>query len=123
VLPLGFTVSGVLRLQSGVHFSAAGTPVDVDGDGIVSTRPQNTRRNQFEGPSYQNLDVRVEKSFDLGSTGNQISILAEAFNLTNEENAKSIVNDFVNGAPGPNFGDVRVPLSGREIQLGVRWRM
>lgn len=121
VLPLGFTVSGVLRLQSGLHFSAAGPPTDVDGDGIVSPRPPETRRNQFEGPSFQNLDVRVEKSFSLAG-GHEVSILAEAFNVTNEDNARVINNAWIDGMPGPDFGKVRVPLPGREIQLGVRWR-
>jgi hypothetical protein len=123
VLPLGFTVSGALRLQSGIHFSAAGTLADVDGDGISSSRPPNTERNEFEGPSYQNLDVRVEKTFKLGSTGHELSILAEAFNVTNEANARLIDNDFVEESADVDFGEVRVPLPGREIQLGVRWRM
>jgi outer membrane receptor for ferrienterochelin and colicin len=122
VLPLGFTLSGALRLQSGLRFSAAGTLVDVDGDGISSSRPLTTERNQFEGPSYQNLDVRLEKRFRLGDR-HELAVLAEAFNVTNEANARLIDNGFVGGAPVANFGGVRVPVSGREIQLGVRWRM
>ena len=32
-LPLDFWISGVMRATSGVHFSAAGTPIDYDGTG------------------------------------------------------------------------------------------
>jgi len=70
----------------------------------------------------KNLDLRVEKSFRAGAR-HELAILAEAFNVTNEDNARLIDDGFVGSAPGPNFGEVRVPLSGREIQLGVRWRM
>jgi outer membrane receptor protein involved in Fe transport len=117
--PAGFWVSGVFRATSGVHFSAVGSPIDYDGDGIVSTRPVGTRRNQFTGPSTKNLDLRVEKRFHLGGRS-QFSVLAEGFNVTNARNPRLIDAGFVSGQPGPKFGTVNVPLPGREIQFGVR---
>lgn len=118
-LPAGFRVSGVFRATSGVHFSAAGPPTDYDGDGIVSTRPQGTKRNEFTGPSSRNLDLRVEKRVNLGKRA-AFSVLAEAFNVTNARNPRLIDAGYVDGQPVPDFGTTRVPLFGREIQFGLR---
>jgi outer membrane receptor for ferrienterochelin and colicin len=118
-LPANFWFSGVLRATSGTYFSASGTTVDYDGDGIASRRPRNTRRNQFVGPSSVNLDLRAEQRFRVGA-GMEASVLVEGFNVLNEKNPRLIDASYVAGVPGPNFGNVLVPLSGRELQLGVR---
>jgi len=118
-LPLDFWISGVMRATSGFHFSAAGTPIDYDGDGISSRRPRGTERNQFTGPSTFNLNLRVEKRLRFGKR-TAVSILAEGFNVTNARNPRLIDTAYVSGQPGPNFGEVLVPLPGREIQLGLR---
>jgi hypothetical protein len=117
-LPAGFRVSSSFRATSGVYFSAVSTPVDYDGDGIVSTRPADSERNAFRGPGTRNLDLRLEKGFRLGKTS--VAVLAEAFNLTNARNPSLIEASYVDGRPGPGFGTTRVPLPGREIQLGLR---
>ncbi|HKZ53347.1 MAG TPA: hypothetical protein VJ085_08715, partial [Candidatus Acidoferrales bacterium] len=120
-LPLGFRVSGVFRATSGVYFSASGPFTDYDGDGIVSTRPANTKRNEFSGPSTANIDLRIEKRFTFAERYT-LSGLVEFFNLTNRRNPLLINNFFVGGVPGPDFGTVRVPLPGREIQFGIRFQ-
>ena len=117
-LPAAFRVSAILQWTSGMYFSAVGSPIDYDGDGISSLRPPGTTRNQFLGPSTKNVDMRLEKRFDV--SGAAVSAIAEAFNLTNAKNPALINNFYVNGAPGPGFGTARVPLPGREIQLGMR---
>ena len=119
-LPLNVWISGVVRATSGVFFSAAGASIDYDGDGISSTRPRYTTRNQFRGPATTNVDLRVEKRFTIGRY--TAAGLVEAFNITNAINPKLIDNFYQNGAPGPNFGAVKVPLSGREAQIGLRLR-
>jgi hypothetical protein len=48
-------------------------------------------------------------------------VLIEAFNLTNARNPRLIDSAWVNGAPGPTFGSVHVPLPGREAQIGFRF--
>jgi hypothetical protein len=118
-LPLNVWISGVFRATSGVYFSAAGAPIDYDGDGISSTRPRGTTRNQFRGPAIANLDFRVEKRFTIGRY--TAAGLIEFFNLTNAGNPKLIDNFYQNGARGPNFGAVKVPLPGREAQIGLRF--
>jgi hypothetical protein len=120
-LPAGFRFSGVFRATSGVDFSATGTPYDIDGDGIVETRPIATKRNQFRGPANVNLDTRIEKRFTFRERY-VASALVEFFNLTNQANPKLINPFFVNGAPGPQFAQVRVPLPGREVQFGLRFQ-
>jgi hypothetical protein len=119
-LPLGFRFSGVFRATSGVYFSAAGSPIDYDGDGISSTRPPGTKRNQFRGPASANLDVRIEKRFRFADRFT-VSPLAELFNVTNQANPELINNAWINGGPGPDFGKVRVPLPGREVQFALRF--
>src|SRR5205807_1410276 len=119
--PGGVSVSGIVRLASGSYFSAAGAPIDYDGDGISSSRPLGTKRNQFLGPSTKNVDLRIEKRFAMSRSAT-LSAVVEFFNLTNSTNPKLIDNAYVNGAPGPSFGTVKVPLSGRETQLGMRLR-
>ena len=121
VLPADVTVSAVAQATSGVYFSAVGAPIDYDGDGIASFRPPDTGRNDFRGPKTFNLDLRVEKALPIGPTG-RLGLLAEFFNLTNGANPRLINNGFVGNAPAPDFGSTRVPLPGREMQLGVRCR-
>ena len=117
-LPLNVWISGVFRATSGVYFSAGGASIDYDGDGVFSDRPLNTTRNEFRGPATANLDLRVEKRFTIGRY--TAAGLIEFFNLTNASNPKLIDNFYQNGAPGPGFGTVRVPLPGRETQIGLR---
>ncbi|HEY3052272.1 MAG TPA: TonB-dependent receptor [Thermoanaerobaculia bacterium] len=120
LLPSGFSFSGVLRAASGAFFSASTAPaIDYDGDGISSRRPRGTKRNQFEGPSTFNLDLRVEKSFRVAQLMDA-SLIVEGFNVTNRKNPKLIDASYVGNAPSATFGDVLVPLPGRELQLGVR---
>jgi hypothetical protein len=119
MLPAGFSFSGVLRATSGTYFTASSAPIDYDGDGISSRRPRGTKRNQFTGPSTFNLDLRAEQSFRVGS-GMDASLLVEGFNVTNAKNPRLIDAAYVSGAPGRTFGDLLVPLPGRELQLGVR---
>jgi hypothetical protein len=120
-LPVGLRVSGVLRGTSGYYFSAAGTPTDYDGDGIFSTRPPNTKRNQFRGPASVNLDTRFEELFRFAERYD-LSALVEFFNITNQANPKLTNNFFLSGAPGPQFGPVLVPVPGREVQMGLRFQ-
>lgn len=119
-LPLGLRFSGVLRMTSGVYFTAFQDPVDVDGDGIYGLTAPGTKRNQFRGPMTANLDLRLLKKFKFGERF-AASLLGEVFNLTNARNPADINNFFVSGKPGPDFGKTRTPLPGREAQLGLKF--
>lgn len=118
-LPLSLLVSGILRATSGVYFSAAGPPIDYDGDGIRSRRPADTRRNEFRGPATAELDLRVEKAWPLAE-GRRVGLLVDVFNVTNARNPLLIDNAFLGAEAGPTFGETRVPRPGRELQLGIQ---
>lgn len=127
-LPVGFLLSGVFHANSGVYFTATGSPYTLDGSGILTTRPITTKRNQFLGPANVDLDMRVEKRFTFHERY-VASVLAEFFNLANRANPQTINTFFTgctgectNGVPGPQFGKILVPNPGREVQLGLRLR-
>lgn len=119
-LPANVIASGVLRGTSGTFFSASSpsSPKDYDGDGIRSSRPIGTVRNQFIGPKSFNVDARLEKRIAIGRY--TASGLVEFFNLFNADNPRTIQNTYVNGAPVADFGTALVPFPGREAQFGVR---
>jgi hypothetical protein len=65
------------------------------------------------------LNLRLQKDFHVASSV-AASLILEGFNVTNRKNPRLIDSSYVGGAPSATFGDVRVPLPGRELQLGVR---
>ena len=64
--------------------------------------------------------MRIEKRFAIGRY--TASALLECFNLTNASTPGLIDNFYQNGVPGPTFGTVKIPLPGRETQVGFRLR-
>lgn len=114
--PLGIVVSGMLRYHSGFpYLEHANT--DLNGDGtILDLRPGVSRVNSGRGDSFSQLDVRVSKDFTFANDMG-IELLAEVFNVLNEENAAR-PDRF--GEPNAFAGD---PLQGEQrlAQLGVRF--
>ena len=119
-LPLDFRVSAIYRAQSGFPFSSFGAISDPDGNDSFTTRDLSIERNSLEGPSYQNLDVRVSKAFALGER-KRITLLVEFFNVTNEQNASSV--ELLPNTPNrlSRQGDAVQVLPGREGQVGIRF--
>ena len=113
-LPWDVNLGGIAYWRSGSVFSPRGIQ-DLDGDGLVDQRDTTQPRNAFRTNPYADVDLRGEKVVKLPG-GQQISVLAEAFNLFNRANVAS-----VNGVEGPSFGQPVSFLSGREIQIGVRY--
>jgi hypothetical protein len=113
-LPFRIRLAAVGSFRDGPAFSPRGI-IDSDGDGLVDQRDLSQPRNDFRTDDYLNFDLRAEKLFTIGAT-HELSLLVEAFNLTNEDNVAS-----VNNVVGPGFGTPNSFLSGREVQLGVRY--
>jgi outer membrane receptor protein involved in Fe transport len=113
-LPLDIRLSGIAYHRDGPAFSPRGIS-DTDGDGLVDQRDLSIPRNSVRVDDVFNVDLRLEKPFRLGN-GHEITLLAEAFNLTNEANVSG-----VNTVSGNDFGTPNDFLPGREIQLGVRY--
>ncbi|MEM7584529.1 MAG: acetylornithine deacetylase/succinyl-diaminopimelate desuccinylase family protein [Acidobacteriota bacterium] len=114
LLPWDIRFSGSLFWRSGNAFSPRGI-VDTDGDGLVDQRDVSVPRNDFRVANFFNVDLRLEKSFRLGGD-HEISLLVDAFNVTNEDNVSN-----VNAVQGPDFGVPNSFFPGREIQIGARF--
>jgi len=141
---LRFVMSGVFRLPArftiGTTFIyGSGQPwnrligYDYNGDGKNSDRLEGVDRNDQDGPSFKQVNLRVTWTLPVGGGG--IDIIAEAFNLFNTTNfdVNSIDNfEYLAGplltnpdipfVENPNFGQYRDALDPLEIQLGVRWQ-
>jgi hypothetical protein len=137
---LRFVLSGVFRLPANFSLGAtyiygSGQPwnrlvgVDVNGDGKNSDRLPGVARNDEEGPTFSQFNLRVTWTIA------GLDIIAEAFNLFNETNydVNSINNfEFLSyptfatpDAPiveNPAFGTYSATLQPLEIQLGLRYR-
>jgi outer membrane receptor protein involved in Fe transport len=114
VVPLDIHVSGIVFWRSGSAFNPRGIQ-DLDGDGLVDQRDTTQPRNAFRTKSYGNVDMRVEKRFNIMHQSS-ITVLLEAFNLLNRANVRSVTD-----VAGANFGTPTTYFSGRELQLGVRY--
>jgi hypothetical protein len=114
VLPLDIHVSGIAFWRSGSAFNPRGIQ-DLDGDGLVDQRDTTQPRNAFRTKAFSDIDLRVEKRFNL-MRQSEITLLVEAFNLFNRANVRSVTD-----VAGDNFGTPTTFFHGREIQIGVRY--
>jgi outer membrane receptor protein involved in Fe transport len=125
-LPWKVELSGILRAQSGFHYSQgpADGGSDFDGDGLFNGQglsfdgqfPQYSR-NRYTAPGFVNMDTRIAKRFNIGERV-RAQVLFEFFNLFNTGNVAA-----VQGLAGtsPAFGSTVQRLPGREGQIGVRF--
>ena len=74
-IPFDINVSGIVNWQSGAAFNPRGI-TDQDGDGLVDQRDVSVPRNDFRTDPFFNVDLRVEKRFDLRGRGSLLRIAA-----------------------------------------------
>ena len=82
----------------------------------------NLGRNTILGPGFANVDLSVEKSFNLRESANVV-FRAELFNIMNHANwgLPTTIALTASGAPGGNAGRIRDTVtSSRQIQFGLR---
>jgi hypothetical protein len=122
-LARNWIISGVYTLQSGQPYSAY-VNRDINGDGnAFNDLAPGTTRNQYRLPMQSSIDPRVARDFYVGARG-KLSLIWEAFNLTNRPNYVS-VDDTVYTAGGGGLSLNR-PIGGsaladgRVMQLAVR---
>jgi hypothetical protein len=139
----GWQFSTIVSLQSPDYFTKfAGS--DVNGDIFgnndrVGIEPRNT----FKGDSYQSVDIRLSRMFNI-TERMRLQALAEAFNLLNTLNVHYYntaygAADFCNfasdpvaqgcgpgpffreGSPNASYGTPRALFNPRQLQLAVRF--
>ncbi len=117
-LPWQFQLGGILRAQSGFHFSRFDAlNRDPDGNANFNGIDFTAGRNAFTAPAFVNLDMRFSKRFDLGDRV-KVQLLFEFFNLLNRQNPRAVQNR-ENIATEP-FSSITQVLPGREGQIGIR---
>ena len=117
-LPWQFQLSGILRAQSGFHFSqVAATLADHDGDGATNAIDVNAGRNAFTAPAFVNLDMRFAKRFKITERVSA-QVLFELFNVFNRQNPAAIGQQ--QNVTSQPFGAATQVLPGREGQFGFR---
>jgi hypothetical protein len=148
-LPAGFDVSTTTRLTSGRPFNATvGSAGDLNRDGQTTDRPMVDGaimpRNAFRNTAFSNVDLRVERAFELPAQKGRIILSVDLFNVFNADNvqigssnmAYGVGTTVLNGnllgvAPPANFGQLRdsqrqylltnTPGDPFQAQIGLRW--
>jgi hypothetical protein len=90
-------------------------PNDRNGDTVFNDRPTGTGRNTGTGFDYRTLDLRLSRTFPIGSRVS-IETLADVFNILNRANYQ-VPNNIITS---PSFGKPTAVNDPREVQLGVR---
>lgn len=117
-LPLGVFLTGVVRANSGRHYTIT-TGRDDNRDTNLTDRPPGVPPNSERGPRYVNFDLNISKAFFLGgSSGTNVNVFA---NMTNA------LNRVHYGTPSgvmtsPNFGRSTSAQDPREIEAGIRFQ-
>ena len=108
----GVSVSGDYSYLSGGAWGRTATITGLrQGNLIVRIEPVGTRRTD---PSSQ-VDLRVEKTFRVGSSGPTVGIYVDVFNLTNQGIALGIIE-----ASGGTFGTPSTWSSARSARVAGR---
>jgi hypothetical protein len=129
--PSSFTVTPIFRSNSGRPFNLlVGSDLNQDFHSTTD-RPPFAGRNTGRGPNFWTVDLRLTRPIQLGDTG-KIELIAEAFNIFNRLNFRSVNNTV--GVLAPPFEvEGRRDLSPsqplaftsafdpRQIQLGARF--
>ena len=129
----GWTLAPDITLGSGFPFTAvAGS--DLNGDGVNNDYPLWGGRNNFRGPGFKEVNVRLSRRFPLYAERLSLEIIGEAenlFNTTNPSCSAAGCSGAINTTYGPtmlrlptnvNFRQVTSDFNSRQIQIGGRFR-
>lgn len=114
VLPYEIGFSGSWKVQSGFNYARTiSVTMPVEGTRTIRVQPIDSNRY----PSVAILDLRLDKSLDMGKFG-KIQPMLDIFNIMNSGVPTSIRT--TNTATAP-FNDVTAILNPRVIRFGVRF--
>ncbi|HYE89095.1 MAG TPA: carboxypeptidase regulatory-like domain-containing protein [Vicinamibacterales bacterium] len=114
VLPYQIGFSGSWKVQSGFNYGRTiSVAMPVEGNRTIRVTPIDA----FRYPSVAILDLRLDKSFDLGKAG-KFSPMVDVFNLLNSSVPTNVRT--TNTATAP-FQEVTTLLNPRVVRFGVRY--
>jgi hypothetical protein len=131
-VPWDLTVAPIIEYGSGQPWTQR-LGYDYNGDGKNSDRPAGGARFGQDGPTYNQVSLRITKAVTFAKT-QRVEFIAEAFNLFNTVNwnvaaidgalylsGPTLTNPAAAAVTNTNYGKYSATLPSREIQLGVRW--
>jgi hypothetical protein len=138
-----YNFSSIIQFQSGFVYSATvNGDTNRDGNRVNDIAP-GTRRNQFRTPATYQFDARVTRSIQF-TENMRLRLILEGFNLFNRTNVATNIAGFFAGvsasntnsftstttggvetlrfnAPATNFGTASSFLTGRQLQLAIKF--
>jgi len=130
-LPHDFTLSTIVRIQSGFPFTATDGR-DLNGDGYFRDRATievapgeftHAHRNSYRQPWRRHMDLRLSKTFRLGGDY-ELEIITEAFNVLNFYNWRTTRTQLVDrrGNIRSDFGALNHSGDPRQFQVAAKFR-
>ncbi|HEX9798712.1 MAG TPA: TonB-dependent receptor [Thermoanaerobaculia bacterium] len=120
--PWNIVVGGFARYHSAFPYtpyaiSPTGASLDLNGDGTTLDLPAGVSVNSKRGDDFTQIDLRVSRDFAFGPEGMGVELIAEVFNILDDENPAGFGAD---GQPSTFAGD---PGQGEQRlwQLGARF--
>jgi len=121
--PYGIMASTIINLGSGVTANASNESA---GSGVgqrftyTFTPPGRAFLGLGSPFAFQNMDVRLQKDFDILSSGQRVGIAVDLFNAFNSANFGCYENTITN-PPRSNYGQPTCAGLGRRLQVGLRY--
>jgi len=113
----GFNLSGVYRYTTGAAYGRTAVFRGLPGTETVRVAARGTLR----ADPINNVDLRIEKTFPIGSQSRQAGVYLDAFNLNNQGAVDSGFRTGIIESSGPNYGNPNVWISPRLFRLGFRF--
>jgi len=110
----GFSASGFFQIRQGnLNPDVVQSNNRANGGGRVFAYPNQIGDDRL--PAYWNLDLRAEKTFDVGSRG-RVHLILDAFNVTNND---IVLGTFTQVNSG-NYDRITDVVQGRTVRVGLR---
>jgi hypothetical protein len=121
--PFGFLASTIINLGSGVTVNASNESA---GGGVgqrftyVFTPPGRAFLGVGKPFAFQNMDIRLQKDFDILSAGQRVGLAIDFFNVFNSANF-GCYDTTIRTPTNLNYGKPGCAGLGRRLQVGLRY--
>jgi hypothetical protein len=115
-------ISGSYRARSGLPVDPSAAGEDLNGDGVFGDRTPGLAPFSFRAPVNHALDLRLTWTVPVGQ-GRRLMTYLEGYNILNNENVRSVLNDYGpdSTAPRERWLEPSLWFPPREVQFGVRF--